>query len=210
MPSEVLGRGDEFRFKSPIYETEEEAKKSLEEYIESWEMEACIERGPGALRLHFGGARIVDKNPKPDVSSGRVSFVGMPSEISGRIEVKHKKYPSPTSRRYTDETSKRIYKRYMNYKSGKMNLTDVANYALTEIEDAAGGKRKRNRAAKKYKIPTKTLNRIGCLADRKGGEIARKAKGVHKELSKEEKDFLDKSTVEIIRKIAEYYQRETR
>ena len=57
------------------YATQEDALKSVEDYIQNWEFDASLESGPGSFRLKFQKAEIVDRNPTPDVIDLSYSFL---------------------------------------------------------------------------------------------------------------------------------------
>ena len=76
----------------------------------------------------------------------------------------------------------------------------MAFFCLTVLENSAGG---RKAAARKYQIAKKVLEKIGYLCSEKGGSEARKAGGVTKELTQEERRFLNQAIKKIIRRVAE-------
>ena len=70
--------------------------------------------------------------------------------------------------------------RYEDLCEEREKLPSVAQFCLTMLEKLAGG---RPKAAKKFAIGKKVLNRVGTLADEKGGRaMARKAKGIDEEV----------------------------
>ena len=76
----------------------------------------------------------------------------------------------------------------------------MAFFCLTVLENSAGG---RKAAARKYQIAKRVLGEIGYLCSEKGGPEARKAEGITKELTEEERHFLNQAIKKIIRRVAE-------
>ena len=85
------------------------------------------------------------------------------------------------------------------------SLGDAANYCLTELEKAAGGRKGGHRegAARRYSLEKKILDKIGELADGKGGSEARKAKGAEAEFSGAERQWLEEAMKRLIVRAAE-------
>ena len=97
--------------------------------------------------------------------------------------------------------------RYENLCNGREKLADVAQFCLTMLEKLAEGRGKRGKAAKKFAIGKKVLNKVGTLADEKGGPtMARKAKGIDEEFTPEEIRFLECAVKVFIWRVAEEAQ----
>ena len=182
------------------YAEEAAARGSIKEYIRVWEFDACLNNGPDSFKLRFDKAEIEDRNPTPGVVCGRVSFrAGVPT-ISASVTCRVRKYPSPPSGLAINPNVQTIYDRYMNYLQGREPLSGLAFFCLTVLENLAGG---RKAAARKYQIAKGVLREIGYLCSEKGGPEARKAEGVTKELTQEERRFLNQAIKKIIRRVAE-------
>ena len=182
------------------YAEESAARKSIEEYIRVWEFDACLNNGPGSFKLRFDKAEIEDRNPTPGVVtiSGTIRS-GVPT-VSGSITRGLPDYPSPPSGLAINPDVQTMYDRYMNYLRGREPLSGMAFFCLTVLENSAGG---RKAAARKYQIAKRVLGEIGYLCSEKGGSEARKAEGITKELTEEERHFLNQAIRKTIRRVAE-------
>ena len=113
-------------------------------------------------------------------------------------------YPPPPARdmSITPEVSI-MQEHYLRWREDRESLPSMANFCLTVVEGLAGvTKEKRPAAAAKFGIAQNVLRKIGELSV-KGGADARKAKGMHKDLSENERRFLKEATKRIIRRVAE-------
>ncbi len=183
------------------YPTESDARKSIEEYIRTWEFSACLERGADSFKLRFDKAEIEDRNPTPGGGILCTPLIAMPGEIlPASLTLKLANYPSPPSGLTVSPDAQTMYDRYMNYRRGHESLLGMAYFCLTVLENSAGG---RKAAARKYQIADKVLGKVGYLCSEKGGSEARKAGGVTKELTEEERHFLNQAIKKIIYRVAE-------
>ena len=80
----------------------------------------------------------------------------------------------------------------------------MAYFCLTVLEASTGERRgRRSAAAKQYCISEAVLKQLGELSSTKGGVGARKAEGVHQDLTQQERKFLEAVVTTIIRRAAE-------
>ena len=186
---------------------EGQAREAVETFIRRWEFEAYMEHGPGWLELEFVDSEVVDRDPSPGVLS---------LQLSSRVEVTDsftmtvcpKAYPSPPERSLDvdNQDVQVLFVRYRGYRAGKEPLGSFANFCLTALESSVGGtKGKRAKAAKRYGISRRVLDRIGDLCDKKGGDWARKGRGLGSPFSPEEEQFLETAVRKLIYRVAEYH-----
>lgn len=190
------------------YTTEEDARNAIKDYIDDWGFDACLEYSPDYFRLEFDSAEIVDRNPPPPTPGMKdiaVTFRGAPGTWSVALTKLAHSYPAPPSGvNFRDPNVQTMHQRYMGYRQGNEPLASMAYFCLTVLEHSTGQKKNRRRAAaKKYQIDLSVLNKIGWLADGKGGPSARKAKGVAKNFTSQERTFLKQAIQRIIRRAAE-------
>ena len=173
------------------YATEKDARNVIRDYIDSWEIDACLEHGPDSFRLQFDKAEIRDRKPTPGIKDVAVTFRSGAPTMSVALTRCALNYPIPSTEvNFFDPNVQTMYQRYMGYRQGKEPLPSMANFCLTVLEDATGQKRTRRKAAaKKYQIGLSVLSEVGRLADGKGGSSARKAKGVKKDFTNRERAF---------------------
>ena len=186
------------------YATEEDARAVVEPFIRNWEFDASLSKGPGCFRFQSDGAEIIDRRPSPGVglgrgTRGRVTLSGLPG--------KGKAYavafpPPPSGINSAHREVVVLFDRYERYKAGKEPLTSFAYYCCTEIEQSGGGT---TEAGKRYKVSRNLLERISRLSSTKGGTEARKAQGAGSPLTEDERRFLERGVVRLIRRVAEYH-----
>ena len=186
--------------------TVDSAMEVVNSYISNWELDAALTSKPNEFKLKFARPEIVDRNPTPGehrVSADPVSWeftTSVPTVTRGRP------YPKPpvgvSLKRNEDVLV--MLGRYEDLCNGRDKLTNVAYFCLTMLEKLAGC---RPKAAKKFAIGKKVLNKVGDLADAKGGRaMARKAKGLDEEFTPGETRFLDNAVKVFIRRVAEEAQ----
>lgn len=172
-------------------------------YISNWELDAALMSRPGEFKLRFVKSEIVDKNPTPGQHRVNADPIHWKFTTSIPTVTKSSQYPKPptgVSLRHNDDV-KHMLDRYDDLRNGKDKLPSVAQFCLTKLEELAGG---RGNAAQRFVISKRVLNKVGELADKKGGPaMARKAKGTYDDLSPEEVRFLDRVTKVFIRRVAE-------
>ena len=157
------------------FPTVKEARRAVEDFLHSWEIKADLEVGRGEMRFHFKDYHVIDRDPPPPGDpknvqlSGAVNFT---SNTTAILRVRRGKYPDlPTNFTVTPDVET-LWQRYNKYLDGREELTAMAYFCLTVIQNPAGGRR---RAAKLYKIQEAILSKLGYLTSEKGdAKTARK------------------------------------
>ena len=130
------------------------------------------------------------------------------STSSPKVTVSPPTYPSPpTGIDSNNPDVQTLYLRYKNFRGGGESLPSFAYFCLTVLEHpfTPPQKGKRLRAAASYGIDVDVLDRIGELSSTKGGSGARKREGVDAPLTDDDRRFLERATVRLIRRLAEYH-----
>ena len=97
-----------------------------------------------------------------------------------------------------------MYNRYAGYCEAKEPLTTMAYFCLTVLQASTRESRdQRLAAANKYSISKPVLDQVGNLSSTRGGAGARKAEGVRRDLTPQERQFLEEAVKTIIRRAAE-------
>ena len=116
------------------FSTEEAARELVNPYIRKWEFEAGLRTRPNRFRLHFGPAKIIDRNPLPP-EPGTISIsaiVSLPSvTVSAALTHGLPNYPAPPSECVTDPDDSDVatmYHRYENYLMGREKLRGMAYF----------------------------------------------------------------------------------
>lgn len=186
------------------YATEEEARNAIDNFIRNWESDAGLKRGPDTFRLEFEKGEIIDRNPATGNTSLRstASLGGL--KASGTLSIFVPNYPTPPSGvNFNDPDVQTILQRYMGYRKGNEPLASMAYFCLTLLQDMAVPKKGRKAAADKFQISKAVLDKIAELSSKKGGKGARKAVGVDKNFTTQERTFLEQVIERIIQRTAE-------
>ena len=184
--------------------TVEETQDIIEPYIREWEFQTALDRGRNAFTFKFVQSKIVDRNPTPgEISlSGHVAVEVAIAEASLCVR---SPYPPPPSGNMciTPEVSM-MHEHYLRWRENRESLPSMAYFCLTVVQQLAAQvkKTKVSAAAAKFGIAENVLRKIGELGV-KGGSEARKAEGMHKKLSENERRFLEEATKRMIRRVAE-------
>ena len=181
-----------FEFKKH-HATVESARKSIEEYICAWEVDANLRGGANCFKLKFEDEQIEDRNPAPGV----VRFSGgarTKTRTGGTLTLLPNCYPPPPSGLKITPDVQTMYDRYMGYRHDREPLPSMAYFCWTMIKDSPTTRRD---------FSSKVRNKISRLSSEKGGQHARKADGRAKELTAQESLFLEEAIKVIIRRVAE-------
>ena len=170
--------------------TEKAARKCIEKYVSDWELHTQFERDPDAFSLKFVRAEW-EPGPQP---------VRLSATFTGIVPSLPRNYPKPSMNAPFDPDTETLHRRYVGYRSGREPLASMAYFCLTVLEMNAGN---RTKAAQKYQIGKRVLNKVGELSETKGGSEARKAKGLARELTAAEHHFLEQAVKKMIRRAAE-------
>ena len=197
------------------YAEKDEAREVIEQFIQHWEFEAAIRRGPSSFSLRYEGAEIVDRSPSPGTSRSGTIRLRTEGHLLRNIFASAKptynvpNYPPPPSGGIVapdDPDVKSMYDRYVNHRLGKEPLLAMAYFCLTVLECKSKGQRsgKRKVAGQHYHIDEEVLDKIGNLTANKGDlSVARKRGSSIDPLSGQDKKFLKKAVQEMIYRAAE-------
>ena len=187
------------------FATENAARSAIEAYIRNWEFDACLNNGPDTFQLVYKNAEIIDLSPTPGVVNLAMTARAGAPRVSASLTVIASKYPTPPSGvNFNDPDVQTMYHRYIGYRQGNEPLPGMAYFCLHFLESLSGQKNNlRKAAAQKYQIDEAVLRKIGELSSKKGGQNSRKADGVGKDFTTEERTFLVQAIMKIIRRAAE-------
>ena len=189
-----------FEFKDH-YATKEAAREVLEDYIREWEFVAGLRRGPNCFKLKFDRAEIMDRKPTPTPGVVNISGTirsGVPT-FSARATIMLRSYPPPPSGIKITPDVQTMWDRYMGYRQGREPLASMAYFCLDTLEDPEG----KRAAADKYQISSNVLKKIRRLSSTRGGQQARKASGMVRDLTNQEHRFLEEAIKALIYRVAE-------
>ena len=189
--------------------TEQKAQEIVEPFIDNWQFDAGLRRDPDCFLLDFDKAEIIDRSPSPGVTKVNAAPARWHFSIpSPKVTVSPPTYPPPPigiDSSHPDVQT--LYERYRRFREGREDLPSFAYFCLTVLEYpfTPPRKGKRERAAASCGIDVDVLDRIGDLSSTKGGSGARKRDGIDKPLTDEERRFLERTTVRLIRRLAEHH-----
>ena len=179
-----------FEFKEH-FPTERQARDAVAQYIESWQMSADLEGGPGSFRLVFQDAEVVDRQPSPGGVSLRMSARAGKPRASFRMRAVSRRYPEPPADcDFQHPDVKAMYVRFIGHRQGDEPLASMAYFCLTVLEHSVQPPKRREKAARRWRIDKAVLDRVAELSSTRGGTAARKAEGIGKPLTSEERRFL--------------------
>lgn len=175
------------------------ARSVVDPFIDSWELSASLEIGPGAFELDFLSADVIDRHPTPGVVSlmgvSATAAVGTLSVVIGQP-----RYPEPAPHLVVDGDVEWMSYKFANYYRGKETLPAVGYSCFTVLKSSARGQ---GAAAKKYKIALDVLRKLSELTSIKGGTDARKAEGRFAEYTEAERAWIEAVLPMLIRRAAE-------
>ena len=162
--------------------TEDDACTAVEDYLRAWEFDAALRHDPGAFKLRFVRSEIEDRNPAPGTVHALASPITATAELGvARGTVLPPSYPAPPSTGLrSDPDVERMFNRYAKYRDRREPLTSMTYFCLNVLEESTGD---RPKAAKRYGISKCVLDQLGNLSSIRGGSDARKAAGVHHDLT---------------------------
>ena len=190
--------------------TVDSALEVVNSYISNWELDAALTSKPGEFKLRFDRSEIVDRKPTPGNHSIVADKIFWEFSTSVPTVTKGRPYPKPPvgvplSR---NDDVLLMFGRYEDLCKKMEKLPSVAyfclTFCLTMLEKLAGD---RPKAAKKFAIECKVLDKVGALTANKGGPTgARKAEGIDEEFTPGETRFLERAVRVFIRRVAEEAQ----
>lgn len=186
------------------FDTEEAAREAIEPFIQSWELSVGLKDGPDRFALVFDRSEIIDRNPPSGVNIyapvGRFVLQGFDAEV----RLSHYNYPEPPYGLAVNPDVTSMHTRYLGYRRGNEPLATMAHFCLTVLEESTGRTtRRRQLAAKKFRISSKVLNKLAYFTSEKGGVEARKAGGIRKEFTVQERQWIEATIKGMIRRAAE-------
>lgn len=155
-------------------ETEQKAKILTDKYLDDWTILIGLMRVPGEITFLYDRADIIDLEPPTGLvincNSGRLSVLG----CDAMLTVHRTTIPEPNVNFAVSPDVESMYNRYKTYQEqeGPGRLLSMAYWILTTLEVNAGG---RARAANKFGISKKVLDRLGALCSQGNSQDARKA-----------------------------------
>ena len=186
--------------------TEQKARDRVKPFIRDWQFDAGLRRDPNCFVLEFEKAEIIDRSPTPGVTKVNAAPARWHFSIpSPKVTVSPPTYPPPPigiDSSHPDVQT--LYERYRRFREGGEDLPSFAYFCLTVLEYPFTSSERR-RAAASYNVDYAVLQSIGQLSSTKGGSGARKREGVETPLAGDERRFLERATVRLIRRLAEHH-----
>jgi len=144
---------------------ESAARGIVDPYLRAWELYAEVQYCSPILRFGFLRAEMIDRDPRRSHSiSGAVECaMACSARIVGHVSA----FPEPSNRCVYSPDVRAIWERYQDYRAGREKLASMAYFALTRIEQCAGG---RKDASRKYSISRGLLDRLAILSSKVGGD----------------------------------------
>ena len=177
----------------------EDARAVVQPFVDAWNTLSDVEKGTGVFRLEYRNAEVIDRSPQPGMAHVQGIAIGTSAAIGVAARVSYASFPKPPVGFATSSEVAAMHWQYRGYKRGQIPLTSMAYFVLTILEDGRG----RPGAARRWNVHPLVLSKIGDLTANKGGAFARKARGLHAELSAAEQSWLEQAIRVLIRRAGE-------
>jgi len=209
-----------FQFKTPMEEAA--ARNVVNGYIDRWEFFIRLKPWLDAFELRFKFAEHYNDESQPNVHSRTTiesTYIHDNAQATWQAS-EHPRFPSEEQLRtnISDPVVQNMHRRFMGYLQDGQLLAGMAYFCVDSIEEEAWRRyeererqagrnnvkrpKVRKLAAKEFDIKLERLDRVGKLSSERGGQEARKARGVGKEFTAEERKFLECAVIEMIEKAA--------
>ena len=157
------------------FPTEEAARSVIDGFVRSWEVDAALKSGSQEIEFVLQNVRIIDREPPPADSPHTIFAEGIltsrvTASVSAGGHLTRCRYPAPPEHFRASRDVEILWKRYEGYTRHREPLLSMAYFCLSWIESRTGSKNRRSRAAKKYYIGEKVLNKLGELTATTGDE----------------------------------------
>jgi hypothetical protein len=186
---------------------EEEARSAIEPFLRAWEAEADLVANPETIRFTFVSADVVDRNPEPNVVTGRlVATLGSVTVLGSAVTLtlRRRSYPEPPRSFRLTEEAEIALRRWRRYLAGTEPLQAMAYFVLTLLNAQS---RPPLSAARLFAIESPILKKIGELSSTRGDAL--NARKVNSEarftpLTGTEQQWLETAVRKLILRLGEY------
>lgn len=188
------------------YASADEAKRHVEPFLRSWELDTALREGRSEIRFEYVRPEIVDRNPPPPSPPGtpvRITATAtMNTEATLVRRIIKRAYPTPPQAFVASPDVETMWYRYEGYQKGREPLGAMAYFCLTLLERKSGG---RDDAATQYRINRQVLGKLGALTSAAGDErTARKFTEESRPHTPAEAAWIESAVRAIIRRVGEY------
>lgn len=188
----------------------EHAREEVDPYLRAWEISEAVRRGRRKVRFEYQSAEVVDRAPSPDgpqTTRHVVSKFDTLRSVSRAAE-RSSSYPAPPETFVASPDVETMWQRYEQYVQGREPLLSMAYFCLTVLENSARGVpgkgNNRAKASRIYDIEYEVLDKLGALTSGFGdGGTARKADGAGRPLTPNERDWIERCLLSLIRRVGE-------
>jgi hypothetical protein len=153
------------------YATPEEARRSVEPHLRSWEVHAAIQRRREAIRFRYEGCSIARQNIDLEARQafgGSAASVAITAGAARGIAV-HQSYPPPPMGFTVTPIIEAMWLLYERYTEDRERLLPMAYSVFSLLKSTAHDNVEQ--CAKTYVISRKVLRKLSDLASRLGGPI---------------------------------------
>lgn len=187
------------------FATVEEARRSVEPFLQTWEISVTLSYGQHELRFEFRKGHVIDRDPQPGIARATTAhlILTVGAVVVAACEVVKAAYPPvPTNFEATPDVIS-LCERFERYKGGRELTTSFAYFVLTVLEYRFDS---RKNAAKALSVDPKVLDAVGQLSTAHGDlTTARKLKRTIplRPLTAEHVHWLDIALPLLIRRLGE-------
>jgi hypothetical protein len=190
------------------YQTEDEAREAIDQYLKAWEVMAALHHAPECLTFSFDRSEVSDQPPRAS-DSDNIELNPSASEVIQlsdvlRFHESHSDFPAPPEKFRLSPETEMMFDRYKLYRAGRESLLGTAYWCLTVVEYSARGKEE---AADQYRIDLKVLRKLGELCgnrrDTTGAGKLKKQAGITP-LKSTEREWIRSVVKRLILRAGEY------
>ena len=189
------------------YAALEEARSVVEPFLRSWEILSGLEYGWSEVTFEFQHGEIVDRiPPPPGVIEGHIMAMAGGGQVRATgtaISCRHQ-YPAAPHGFAVNPDVETLWARFQGYRKGREPLLSMAYFCFTFLEALAGHAKS---ASASFAVSQPVLRKLSELSSTRGDvSEARKLEPGRPAtpLAPQEKVWLEKTVLEIIRRVGEH------
>lgn len=182
----------------------DEGRAAIEPILAAWVAQAALDQAGREIRFDYHDHRTIRRATGEPLAAASWTR-SFSFQAAAAIRRDNLVYPAAPAGFRTDEVLEAILARIAHLDAGRANVTDVANWVVTRIEDAFRGTAKgsdvRTAVGHALAIDPRIVNELARLASQNDPSIGRKAKGPEVPLTNAEKEWMRAAVILIARQI---------
>jgi hypothetical protein len=185
------------------FATEEQARRAVEPFLQTWEIDIALTYGKRELKFAFKQGHLVDRNPSPLGSTVTATAVGTVRTwgCATAAQITMRTYPEVPTNFSADPDVVTLWNRFEGFKNGQEPLASMAYFCYTLLTYRY---RSVDNASKALGVDKAVLKRLSELGTNRGDVTnARKMTPELKPFTSGEAQWLDGAIRALIRRVGE-------